>query len=277
MSQQPPWDQQGQPQYPPPPPTGQQPPPQWGPPSQQYQPPDQQPTQQWSPYQQPAGPPYAPPQQSYPGYPPAGHGKPPKKRHRLRTVLLSALGVVVLIVVVSIAASAGKSASTTATSGGTPPATPAAQATPSPTPDPASTGTTALTVGEPLQVGTGGSSSTAATITITKVQVTTQPADPSVGQAPQNGYYVIATVTVRASQDGFNVNALDFYCLTHGQHYDEGDGNAFEAVDNPADITSTLNSGETATGQEVFDVPHPHGKIVYSPNFDGAPIAYWTY
>jgi hypothetical protein len=148
---------------------------------------------------------------------------------------------------------------------------------PSPTAPPTSSGPSQLAVGQPLMVSQGGGTTTAATVTVTKVTVTTQPADPSFGSPPQNGYYIIATVTVTASQDGFDINTLDFYCLTHGHHYDEGNGNAFQAVSNPADITGTLNSGETATGQEVFDVPYPHGKIVYAPNFQGGALAYWTY
>jgi hypothetical protein len=27
----------------------------------------------------------------------------------------------------------------------------------------------------------------------------------------------------------------------------------------------------------VFDVPAKHGKIVYSPVFEGGPIGYWTF
>jgi DNA helicase II / ATP-dependent DNA helicase PcrA len=40
---------------------------------------------------------------------------------------------------------------------------------------------------------------------------------------------------------------------------------------------STMNAGETATGWLIFDIPPPHGKIVYAPNLDGRPLAYWTF
>jgi len=118
--QHPPWEPQGQPQYPPPP-TGQQPPPQWGPRPQQWQPPGgpQQPQYQ------PPGPPYPPPQQQ----PPGGHGKPPKKKHRLRTVLLSAVGVVVVIIAIGVAVGGGKTPGKPASAGTAPPAAPTAQAT----------------------------------------------------------------------------------------------------------------------------------------------------
>ena len=126
---------------------------------------------------------------------------------------------------------------------------------PSPTAPPTSSGPTQLAVGQPLMVSQGGGTTTAATVTVTKVTVTTQPADPSFGSPPQNGYYIIATVTVTASQDGFDINTLDFYCLTHGHHYDEGNGNAFQAVSNPADITGTLNSGRQQRVRKYLTCP----------------------
>ena len=41
----------------------------------------------------------------------------------------------------------------------------------------------------------------AADITITRVNVTTQPADPEFGEPPQNGYYITAHVTVKIKDD----------------------------------------------------------------------------
>jgi hypothetical protein len=83
-----------------------------------------------------------------------------------------------------------------------------------------------------------------------------------------------------AYTDGFDINELDFYDLTRGQHYDSGNGNAYNALSDRqsnADITTTLAAGETASGWMAFDVPSRHGKIVYSPNVDGQPIAEWSY
>jgi hypothetical protein len=40
---------------------------------------------------------------------------------------------------------------------------------------------------------------------------------------------------------------------------------------------TTLAAGETASGKLVFDVPSRHGQIVYAPNYDGQPVAEWSY
>jgi hypothetical protein len=113
--------------------------------------------------------------------------------------------------------------------------------------------------------------------------VTTQPADPSFGSAPANGYYVIVKVSATADPSytsGFEVNSLDFYALEGGHQYSEGNGNAFQALSNGQsnqDITATLGAGNTSSGWIAFDVPRPHGYIVYAPNFDGQPLAEWHF
>ena len=132
-----------------------------------------------------------------------------------------------------------------------------------------------LQVGQPLNISQNGGAG--ATITITHVRVTTQPADPSFGEAPQHGYYVIATVHVTSQINGFAVNDLDFYAIERGQQYDTGNGNSYEAVNGTPTITTTLNSGESETGQLVYDVPHPHGTIDYAPNFQGGVIATFSF
>ena len=73
---------------------------------------------------------------------------------------------------------------------------------------------------------------------------------------------------------------LDFHAVVHGQHYDEGNGHAYEALTSAQsgqDLSSTLSAGETATGYLAFDVPAVHGTIVYAPNSDGQPLATWSY
>jgi hypothetical protein len=51
-----------------------------------------------------------------------------------------------------------------------------------------------------------------------------------------------------------------------------------EAIDSSQELTaSTLNSGETATGQIVFDVPSAHGQIVYAPGLNSQALASWNY
>ena len=128
-----------------------------------------------------------------------------------------------------------------------------------------------LQVGQPLTVTQDGGAG--ATITITNVRGTTQPADAEFGQAPQNGYYVIANVHVTSQTNAFDVNDLDFYAIERGQHFDSGNGNSYDAVSGSPTITTTLNSGESETGQLVFDLPHPHGTIDYAPNFDSGVLA----
>jgi len=118
-------------------------------------------------------------------------------------------------------------------------------------------------------------------VTVGKPVVTTWPAD-SYGEKPANGYYVAFKVTYKADKgytDGWNVSSLDFHAVVGGQHFDEDNGNAYEALSdiNQELSSSTLAAGETTTGMIVFDVPSPHGTIVYAPNFDGQPVAQWSY
>lgn len=76
----------------------------------------------------------------------------------------------------------------------------------------------------------------------------------------------------------FDLYSGDFYALSRGQHYDEGNGNAYEAPGNGNELGFTnLNAGETSTGTLVFDLPRPHGKIAYSPNYEGGPLCYWKF
>jgi len=122
---------------------------------------------------------------------------------------------------------------------------------------------------------------TIGTLTLASPHVTTYPAD-SYGERPQNGYYVIVTARAGADQGytgGYDVSTSDFYALVGGQHYDEGDGNAYQAL---SDINSelgytTLAAGETTSGKLVFDLPSRHGEIVYAPNYGGQPLAEWKY
>ena len=71
------------------------------------------------------------------------------------------------------------------------------------------------------------------------------------------------------------MNDLDWYAIERGVHYDNGNGNSDDALANVPTVTTTLNSGESETGQIVFDAPHPHGTIDYAPNFDGGVLARW--
>jgi hypothetical protein len=191
----------------------------------------------------------------------------------VRWILAGAGALVAAFVIAAIATmpSTDKAASTPATQ--VPVATPVAS--------PNSSGPEQLSLGQTASITQEGSE--AATVTVSRVRLTGQPADPQFGSAPQHGDFAIVSVQVqtRASfTGGFNINPLDFYVLAAGgTHYDEGNGNAYNALATPdAELSaSTLAAGENVAGKIVFDVPAGHGRIVYAPNFDGQPVAEWSY
>jgi hypothetical protein len=89
---------------------------------------------------------------------------------------------------------------------------------------------------------------------------------------------VITTVKATARGGQLSINPLDFYAKADGQHISSMDGNAMGAIDSSQELTaSTLNSGETATGQMVFDVPSAHGQIVYAAGLNSQALASWNY
>lgn len=115
-------------------------------------------------------------------------------------------------------------------------------------------------------------------MTITGAKVVTGP-QAEFGSAPAHGYFVIATVKATAASGGqLDINPLDFYAKANSQHIGTMDGNAMGAIDSSQELTaSTLNGGETATGQIVFDVPSAHGQIVYAPGLNSQALASWNY
>src|SRR5262249_5895314 len=143
---------------------------------------------------------------------------------------------------------------------------------------PSPSGPVELQLGDPAEISQAGADS--ATILVSRRVASSKPAD-QFSNGPQNGYFVSVRVTVSAAADlanGFDINPLDFYALSGRTHYDEGDGNAFEGPHNVAQLdATTLNAGETASGWLLFDLPSPHGEIVYAPNLDGQPLANWTF
>ncbi len=54
-------------------------------------------------------------------------------------------------------------------------------------------------------------------------------------------------------------------------------GTSYDAVENDNDLFGTVNAGNSMTGQLYFDLPSIHGELVYAPNYDGAPIAQWSF
>ena len=205
---------------------------------------------------------------------------PPKKSHRLRNWLIGiSLTVAVLIGgAVGCAAMVG-SALTTAASPDLVSSHSAVHTGSRPSLDDSAAPT------RPAELRLGGSAlinqdgTDGATITLTTRAVASQPADPF-SDGPRNSYFVAVRITVNAVDgltSGFNINPLDFYALTGNAHYDEGDGNADEGPHSEAELNATtLNAGETATGWLLFDLPSPHGKVVYAPNLAGQPLASWA-
>ena len=206
---------------------------------------------------------------------------PPKKSHRVRNWLIGiSLTVAVLIGgAVGCAAMVGSTLTTAAN-----PDSVSSHSAAHTGPRSSLDGSAAPT--RPAELRLGGSAlinqdgTDGATITLTTRAVASQPADPF-SDGPRNGYFVAVRITVNAVDgltSGFNINPLDFYALTGSAHYDEGDGNAYEGPHSEAELNATtLNAGETATGWLLFDLPSPHGKVVYAPNLAGQPLASWAF
>ena len=138
-----------------------------------------------------------------------------------------------------------------------------------------------LAMGDTETLGSNDTGATEGTATVSHPVIATQPAD-QYGSAPQNGYFVIVTVAATADQGytgGYDVYSGDFYALSGGSHYTEGNGNSYSALaDSSAELGyTTLAAGESTSGKLVFDVPSRHGYIVYAPNLDGQPLAEWKY
>lgn len=194
---------------------------------------------------------------------------------------LSAGVILIIVVVIAISAmlsSAANQALKPAKVGGQQPShSSSAPAQPGKT-APVPNGAPTLPLGTPLPVEQGGNN--AAVITATKVSTTTH--QTQYGEPPQNGYFVTVKVKVKilpGYTQGFDINPLDFYATVNGTHYDEANGTSLTGApgsDSQIDAT-TLNAGESSSGTLVFDLPGTHGKIAYSPNLEGGPLAYWKF
>lgn len=206
---------------------------------------------------------------------------PPRKSHRLRNWLIGT-GIAIIALIGGLAGCAAllgsavnQAANPNTVSSQRPAGAPSSGGT---TSTPAPAGTADLRLGDSASISQDGAS--AATIILSRKAVSSQPVD-QFSDGPQNGYFVAIRVDVNADPSlttGFDINPLDFYALSGSAHYNEGDGNAYEGPHNGADLNATtLNADETASGWLLFDLPSPHGKIVYAPNLDGQPLAYWKF
>ncbi len=222
---------------------------------------------------------YTDPSPSTQPVPPAA---PPRKRHPFRKWLLIASAVFVAVFAVAIILTAALSSAVNHAAN--PVARHSTSAVPTQsydTPAPAQTGPDMLTAGQAETIA-DDSNTTIGTVTVESARVTTWPAQ-AYGSKPANGYFVVVHVTAAADPaytSGWDINELDFHALARGTHYDSGNGNAYDALadsQSNADLTATLAAGETSSGWMAFDVPSPHGQIVYAPNLDGQPVAEWSY
>lgn len=133
-----------------------------------------------------------------------------------------------------------------------------------------------LAVGES---GTVTSEDGSGELVVTKIQTTKlQTVADAFGPdllVPKHGWYVIAHVRATGTSGSFEINPLDFYIKSSNGFHTE-DPEYLDAW-GPALDSATLHGGEHVSGTIVYDVPTRHGKLVYSPNLDGEPLATWSY
>jgi hypothetical protein len=184
--------------------------------------------------------------------------------------VFTAVSALIIVIAVAVAGSTPSVSANAAPPASSAPASPAAPAAPK------APSTMGLAPGQSVTVN-DSDMGYHGTVTITGAKVVTGP-QTEFGSAPAHGYFVIATVKAAASGGQLDINPLDFYAKAAGQHFGSMDGNAMGAIDSSQELTaSTLNGGETATGQIVFDVPSAHGQIVYAPGLNSQALASWNY
>lgn len=224
---------------------------------------------------------------NYPPYdiPPVEYGPPPPRppRKRSRTgMLLGIIGgslILFAVIVAGCTAMAGNAIDHAANPDhATSAATPIGGQSPAPAPSPTDTGPDRLHVGDSETISEDGAGDI--TLTVTSVTPTSGPVD-AYSDGPAKGWFVAVHITVRGGSDltsAFDLSSFDFYALSGSAHFDEGNGNAFEGPHGLDELAATsVNAGETASGWLVFDLPRPHGHIVYAPNLDGQPLAEWKF
>jgi hypothetical protein len=207
----------------------------------------------------------------------------PKKRHRVRTTVLASVGLVAALIVTVALAGGSKSASPNDSISSPSPAAsaPAVPVAP-PTNDPGDI--TDDTLDEPSTMAVGDSAGITAsgedsgTIAVSKLRISTTPYD-EYGSGPSEKYFLIFTVKLRAEADGFDTAGDDFYVKTgNGERVSSDEGNSYDAVDYDKTMGyEELNDGEHVTKLLVFDSPSKHGTLNYAPNYEGGPIATWTF
>jgi hypothetical protein len=164
----------------------------------------------------------------------------------------------------------------------TPTSTPSASTMETPTTEPVEQPTAEPT--QPVVLALGDSATITAdgtdagVINVKSLKITTRPYDKLIGSKPEEGYFLIFTISLEADAS-FDVFEEDFYVKTSkGEHIDEGNGNSWDAVDFD-DLLGyvELNAGEHKTGLLAFDSPVKHGIFAYAPNLEGDPIVTWKF
>ncbi len=97
------------------------------------------------------------------------------------------------------------------------------------------------------------------------------------GEAPVNGEYAVADVTVTSLYGPVPVDPLYFrYQTAGGLTYASGNGNASWAGFGPPLDATTLFHGQSASGRVVFDVPPGRGSVLQIVNGTGDIVGQWS-
>jgi hypothetical protein len=133
------------------------------------------------------------------------------------------------------------------------------------------------TVGETVTITEDGTD--AYLLTITEVETLTQPVR-TYGDPPKHGQFAVFHIEVEGLASS-TFSGDDFYIRTaDGTRYDEGDGNAWDAVGDSDDRISyvSFNAGERRTGVIVFDIPNDDtAELAFAPNYRSGPIGVWDF
>jgi predicted secreted protein len=188
-------------------------------------------------------------------------------------IALFIVGMIVLVAVLISGSSTGSKQTTVATpttADFSAPASTPTDTTPDVTEPPANTPSD-LAAGD---TGSFTSDAGAGDITVTKIQAATR--DPGeFGERAKHGWYVVIHLKATGTSGSYDVNSFDFYAKASNGYHTE-DAEYLESW-GPALDGGTLHSGEHISGTIVYDMPTKHGKLVYSPNLDGEPLATWSY
>jgi Domain of unknown function (DUF4352) len=207
--------------------------------------------------------------------------QPPKQKRQFLVTKIAigvaagiALFLVGVLVLISIAIGGNSTGGKQATTGFTAPASTPTDATPDVTSPPASTPASEFVAGDTgsFNSGDGG----AADITVTKIEIA-KTVDIILGdvELPKHGFYVIAHVKVTGTSGSYDINPIDFYIKSSNGYHTENP-EYFDKPGPPLD-SGTLHEGEHISGTIIYDAPTKHGKLAYSPNYDGEPLATWSY